>query len=500
MCIRDRKGDGGAGGDGGAETEKKPIHGIYMRNMERDNAPLVKVLERGDTVPAPNNLGATFNEFPSTPRLDLDTSLLATRGQMTPVWKYIPAGSTTETRIGTAGLFGTINGQVVSVAGQLGVLPEYSYLSVPGAPAGTKFDQFPGSPSPNGKKVLVFKGNYAVAGVSQTGVFFRGDAATVRTSRVGLIASSITRIPNQPAAGVVKFGSTAPPSAAYDDVVFTGFDNEAAPTLGGIYLAKIKSNPELRVLAGIGDAVPQEPAGATFTGFGEALSFDGRFVAFWGAWGQTTRQVTLVCPDDGEKATVAYCKKNENNKVVNVPANQGIFVMDTKTNQLRMVAKVGKDGFDAFLYWNFSGKPPCDPATGECKGDDADFEPPRWRSTSFVAVCAGDDQGFRVAFKGTKALVPGGKAPVQGIYLGAGPNPSLDSHPRVLDTESDGRAVDSKAPAGSVVSAVGIERDGFRVGRIALTASMLAPDPADPTKTLGWAGIYLTKVKMAASR
>jgi hypothetical protein len=210
--------------------------------------------------------------------------------------------------------------------------------------------------------------------------------------------------------------------------------------------------------------------------------------------------VTLVCPDDGEKATVAYCKKNENNKVVNVPANQGIFVMDTKTNKLRMVAKVGKDGFDAFLYWNFSGKPPCDPATGECKGDDADFEPPRWRSTSFVAVCAGDDQGFRVAFKGTKALVPGAKAPVQGIYLGAGPNPSLDSHPRVLDTESDGRAVDSKAPAGSVVSAVGIERDGFRVGRIALTASMLAPDPADPTKTLGWAGIYLTKVKMAASR
>jgi len=33
------------------------------------------------------------------------------------------------------------------------------------------------------------------------------------------------------------FGSTAPPSAAGQRVVFAGFDDEDNPTLGGIYLA-----------------------------------------------------------------------------------------------------------------------------------------------------------------------------------------------------------------------------------------------------------------------
>jgi hypothetical protein len=48
-------------------------------------------------------------------------------------------------------------------------------------------------------------------------------------------------------------------------------------------------------------------------------------------------------------------------------------------------------------------------------------------------------------------------------------------------------ALDAQAPAGSLVSAIGIERDGLRNGRLALTASMLNQVTGE-----AWAGIYLT--------
>jgi hypothetical protein len=55
--------------------------------------------------------------------------------------------------------------------------------------------------------------------------------------------------------------------------------------------------------------VPGEPAGTGFKQLGEALSFDGRFVAFWGSWGEQTRWVTRGCPMDGSgvsRVQVAY--------------------------------------------------------------------------------------------------------------------------------------------------------------------------------------------------
>lgn len=94
-----------------------------------------------------------------------------------------------------------------------------------------------------------------------------------------------------------------------------------------------------------------------------------------------------------------------------------------------------------------------------------------------------------MAFKGTKTTDG-----VQGIYLSYGPNPNLDQHDVVVDTATSGTLVDPEAPAGSIVSAVGIERDGFRKQNLVLTSSMVAPDPEDPTKTIGWAGVYLTRI------
>ncbi len=92
---------------------------------------------------------------------------------------------------------------------------------------------------------IVFKGNYtAPDGSARTGVYYREleNAPAGGTSPVVLIANSTdTVIPGTD----TVFGSTAPPSAAGQRVVFAGFDNEDAPTLGGIYLAALQSQPPL---------------------------------------------------------------------------------------------------------------------------------------------------------------------------------------------------------------------------------------------------------------
>lgn len=49
-----------------------------------------------------------------------------------------------------------------------------------------------------------------------------------------------------------------------------------------------------------------------------------------------------------------------------------------------------------------------------------------------------------------------------------------------------GTDVDPQAPIGSFVTAVGIERDALRGGRLAITASMLEPVSGE-----AWAGIYV---------
>ncbi|HMQ27433.1 MAG TPA: hypothetical protein PKA98_15695, partial [Acidimicrobiales bacterium] len=222
----------------------------------------------------------------------------------------------------------------------------------------------------------------------------------------------------------------------------------------------------LRRLVAIGGPVPGV-TGQRFNRLGEGLSFDGRFVGFWGAWGTAVRTITLECASGGNPDLIASCT----DQTVTVPKNQGIFVYDLQTGTTRQIARTGGVKLD-FLFWVFSGRPP-----GVGDSDDAE-EPARWRSSAFVAVTNKDGKPA-TAFK---ALLTSG---VQGIFV----RPSPAAHVRtVLRTGADARAIDPEAPAGSRVTALGVERGGFRACRLAVNASAL-----NPTTSESWAGIYVVR-------
>lgn len=350
------------------QQQGEPITGIFSRDMGT-LGPVTNVILRNDPVPQPNNVGATFNEFPAFARIDQTSAMLATRGQSQPVWEVIdPVTGETLTRVGTAGIYATPNGgALVTGMSGIGAVPGFSQFQVPpdaaGGASGVKFDQFPGSPAAFDDQMVAFKGNYTLPdGTSATGVFYRdvlgiGGAVTV--------ARSGEAIPNAPGA---VFGSTAPPSAASGQIVFTGLDNEEAPTAGGIYLARV-GMPGISTLVGLGETVvgaSSAGGGTQLNRIGEALSFDGRYVAFWGAWGNQTRTITLTCGSEGNDAVVAACVA-QSDKDVNgnptgtttreVPVNQGILIKDTVTGELRLVAETGSV-YEDFLFWTFSGRPP----------------------------------------------------------------------------------------------------------------------------------------------
>lgn len=481
--------------------------GVFMRDMS-SLGPITTVAKRGDTVPQPNNtlyngVLAAFTEFPSSPRIDASSSLVATRGQSEPVYTYLAEDGVTETRVGTAGIYVKPGDAVMTGVGLFGAVkevqpggayaPSFAWHSVPDAPAGTRFDQFPGSPTvTNGTKVA-FKGNFTNPAdtLGYTGVYYRDVVADGGKSPTIMIASSLsTLIPNQPAGGAVKFGATAGPSSANGYVAFTGWDVEEAPTMGGIYRAPMAPSPALQTLIGIGQQVPGEPEGSTFRNFGEGLSMsaDGRYVAAWGTWGSETTSKTLYCPVDGNVDLLAYCNATyPDGLVVNVPVKQGIFVADAQTQQVFAIAKAGQDGITDFLFWGFSGAPP-----GVGGSEDDDREPPRWRSAAFAALAskAGALYGnpaapspYQVAFKATRNGVAG-------IYLRKGQIAApLDVVVEAL--LSQGQSIDPQAPVGSIATAVGIERDGFRHENLAITVSMLYETVET---SIGWAGLYLAKV------
>ncbi len=453
----------------------KPTHGVYTRNMSVPGAPIEVIADNlGMLVPAPNTTGATFIDFPSTPRSDATSAMIATRAQSTGV-VTLPDG----TKVGTSGVYATPRLVLATGAAQLGDVAGYEYFQVPGALPGIAFDQFPGSPSPLNNSVVTFKGNYTEDTIGKTGIFYRNMLTGGGTSPVKLVAHTGTPIPE---GGGAIFGSTAPPSAAVDrstgalNVVFAGFDNEDAPTAGGIYIARLGAQKSLRPVVSIGSAVPGVD-GAVFAGFGEALSFTGRFASFWGSWGTQMMIVHKDCPTDGNVDLIAYCKSQYPNGVdLSERVNQGIFFADTLTNDIYLLARTGVDGFTDFLYWTYSGKPP-----GSSGGGDAEL--PRWRSATFSAATALDVQA--VAFKGQKG-------PVDGLYLHVN---STDTLRTVLDTTMDGQSVDPAAPAGSTVSSIGLERDGFRQGWIAISAGMENVATAET-----WAGIYIRNCGASCSK
>ncbi len=479
------------------------MHGIYTRDMSVAGSPIVRILDRKTEVPQPNNLGTTFVETPSFPRIDMTSDTLATRGNHQPVWTYGSEGD--ETRAGTTGIYTNPFGDLITGASKLGAVPDFGFFAVPGLSPPTLFDVFPGAPAVTGGSTLVFKGNYTVGDAGKTGVFYRklvdsdiNGGPGGGTNPVVLIANNtVTKIPGTNRV----FGSTSPPSAAGGKVVFAGFDNEEKPTLGGIYLAPLKQTPKLTTLVRIGGLVPGEGVKSTFKNLGEGSAFDGRYVGFWGAWGTKTRTVRLYCPTEGNKDRIAYCNQElvcadtgvtigDPNSTCDdtgcwqdkqVPVDQGIFVHDTGLGITRAVAKTGVR-FGDFLFWNYSGKTPCVGGGHSEEGAEDDGELTRWRSSAFVAV-----SGLRTAFKAV--TIKDDHTRVVGVYLNRQPGQDIFT---VLDTRTDGRSVDPEAPAGSMISEVGIEREGLRGNWLAVSAKMAVAGSTDEED--GMAGVYITRV------
>ena len=492
-------------------------HGIYTRNMSVVDSPIVRILDRSTEVPQPNNLETTFVETPSFPRIDMWSDTIVTRGNHPPVWEYTVDGE--HTRAGTTGIYTNPFDDLITGASKLGDTPDFAFFEVPEFPD-TRFEVFPGAPSVTEGNTIVFKGNYAVNNVGKTGVYYRDlvnepipvDGTSLvpagGTLPVVLIANNTdTVIPGT----TTVFGSTSPPSAADGMAVFAGFDNEQNPTLGGIYQAPLApyesgEQPPLSTLVSIGERVPGESVRDTFNGLGEGGAFDGRYVGFWGAWGPEKRTMRLYCPQEGNRDRIDYCNQElvcsdtdetlgDLNSVCNdtsdpnwpicyqekqVPVNQGIFVHDIKTNNTRTVAKTGVR-FDEFLFWNYSGKVPCVGSGHGEEGDEDDGELARWRSSAFMAVAGRNNQTFFTAFKAVKGNQVG-------IYLARGPGQAIFT---VLDTTTDGQALDAEAPAGSTVTEVSLEREGLRGDWLAVSAKM---GIEGGTEEEGMAGIYLTQL------
>jgi hypothetical protein len=494
-----------------------PTHGIYTRDMSDEASVITRILDKSTPVPDPNNLETTFVETPSFPRIDMDSDTIATRGNHQPVWSYVPGGETDETKAGTTGIYTNPFGGLITGASKLGAAPGYGFFEVPEFTV--PFEVFPGAPSVTGGNTIVFKGNYTANGEGKTGVYFRRleEGLHGGFSPAVLIANnSDTVIPGTK----TIFGSTAPPSAAKGKVVFAGFDNEENPTKGGLYLAHLRYQSRLTTLVSIGEPVPGEPESSTFNAMGEGGAFDGRFVGFWGAWGET-KTVRLYCQTEGNKDRIKFCNrklvcegtgelKEDINSICpnpntphpvygdrcyqekKVPVSQGFFVHDTKRGKTHIVAKTG-DQFDEFLFWNYSGKTPCTGAGGHSEeGSEDDGEPARWRSSAFIAVAQQPGSLFNAAFKARKAEFENGLYvdPVDGIYLGKDSKRGTDIV-TVLDTTMDGSKLDLEAPEGSTITELGIEREGLRGKWLAITASM-GVEGGDEED--GMAGVYVTKL------
>jgi hypothetical protein len=513
-----------------------PIRGIFARDMG-EGLPMEIVYLAQSEVPWPNNTAyrsdaGRFNEFPSFARVDAGSPTIVTRGQSQPTWGYEVDGE--EARVGTSGVYVHFRGQQLTAMTQLGAVPGFEYYSVPGADLYTRFEQFPGAPAVMDRDTIAFKGNFSVGDQGYTGVYFRNVRRDGGMAPVTLVASSLTTdIPGFPG---TRFGSTAPPSATDGDMVFVGLDNEESPTKGGIYRASLKRPTALEPLVTIGMQVPGEKKGVKFTRFGESLALgdQSRFVAFWGAWGTETYYRTVTCPAEGNKDRRAYCNEvcaPSGSCDLELPVNEGIFVYDSKSKRVVPVAKVGESGVETFLYCKFSGRAPgassgCGGGSGHGEGQggpgqghggpggsdqgqggegeegsgggkdfdtEEDGELARWRCGAYVALASRGAAYYQVAYK---AVQDDGET---GLYL-------WDSRPKkplqkVLETGMDASVLDPNA-AGMKIASFGIERDGFRKGWMAITASMAAPasdvepaaDDGHADEAEGNAGIYLTRV------
>ncbi|KAL3773613.1 hypothetical protein ACHAWO_010809 [Cyclotella atomus] len=523
---------------GEQNKEGGPKTGIYTRRMSEAGSFVIRQASRGSTVPYPNNIvyGETFTaftEFPSFPRIALSKFHISTRATHQPVWKYFDE-SGVETRTGNTGLYFSLqpsdetesdtSSTLYTAIPKLGLVPEFSdQFQVPHLTDGDgnvlqdiPFDVFPGSPSIDDFGMIAFKGNYAVEGVGMTGVFYRkldDDNLGGTDNPLYVIAYSDTVIPGC----AKKFGSTATPSIADGNMVFRGVDDEENPTCGGIYEAPLQGKhfPQLKPLVQIGDHVVDangKETPATFTRFGEGLSYDGKAVAFWAAWGDAMVTLTKCCPEHGNKDRRKYCMEDDPNtkngtmenigcmyQEVQVPAHQGFFVyQDGKGDKLRLVKEtfLDEDGIGTdLLNWNYSGKPPgAGPKRSRALEDSDAAEPPRWRFAAFVALMSKDT----VAYKMTTVTQD---STTSGIYTGqqgAGVyTPSTILKTGDLCTAFDGLAVVEGSGEAMTVESLAIEREAFRNKYLCISiACGTLIDSEEDDDEGDWGGIYCANMQI----
>lgn len=465
--------------------------GIYRRLSL--GSPIEDVADIDLLVPFPNNLQAEFTEFPSIARISPNAVNIATIGNHKPVYRYtLPTGE--ETRVGTTGIYMQLgSNMLITGASKLGAVPGFEHFRVPGVEPATPFGVFPGSPAVNDAGTIVFKANYSVGDVERTGIFYREVLNTPGggNGEIKMIANTGMTIPNLPyISDRILFGSTAPPTIMGNEVLFVGLDNEETPRWGGLYLTNIDpaqavQGRQLRAIAHVGSNGPRS---SSFSRVGEAVSYDGRYAAYWAAKGTAMKNIRLNCPTDGNPDIIAYCNGVDPNSIYDpetqswyqikqVPVDQGIYVYDKLSERTTRIAGSGTD-FDDFVFWVYSGKAP---GTGN---DEEEAEPPRWRSSAFMSVYDG-----LVAFKArTATLDPNGNYTniVDGIYLkGVAFGAPMET---VMEMGMDGSLIDPALDPGEmVISALGIEREGLRGSYLAITVTMENAEES-------WGGIYMANV------
>jgi hypothetical protein len=255
-----------------------------------------------------------------------------------------------------------------------------------------------------------------------------------------------------------------------------------------------------------------------FSKIGESLSLNvsGTLVAFWAAWGTEMTEVQLKCPTDGKLAEECLTQNDKDSAgndlgyhTMQLPRNQGIFVYNTGSKTATPVATTADgSGFDQFLYCIFSGKPAnigqgsegsgdTEAGGGSSEGDGganedpgADGEPARWRCSSFAALSGMSSSWHQVAFKASKTA-----SKETGIYLWDSGTKSTSAVLKVGDPATllePELGIDSNEVV-MHVTALGIERDGFRNGWLGITASMdNSTEGVEASESM--AGVYVTRV------
>jgi hypothetical protein len=457
--------------------ETSSVLGVYTASSNNPAQSLKKVADTATLVPAPNTLTygqtlAKFGGFSPNASIDQSSPVVGFAANHPPVMQ-VGSG-----KAGSAGLYGNPATSLLTGVGLITVDP-YTYFQVPDLtmPAGTPFGALPVSPAVVNGTTFVFKGDYLNGTTLAMGVYFRDLQASNGASPVELIASTVsTMIPNQG----VRFGYIGAPSAVGSDVVFVGYNRKDSPAAGGIYYSPLLPAPpsgdptNLVPLVTIGSPVPGETA--TFNQFSDNISFDGRYVGFWGAWGTETTTRHITCPTDINPTVSAYCQTVfPDGYDAKVPVHQGIFVYDRQTQTITTIAKTA-NGFSDFTYWPFVGTPPeVPPTTGGGSGEvEVSLEAPAFVLTPNVVVAGSTTGGFQVAFEASTGTA-------DGIYMASGQG--LDKIVTAVDTTMPSTTLNINADPTSQIKSIYLGREGMRDNWLTIGSTMV--DSATKATTSG---------------